>query len=124
MPQAIGAALIAAVNAVVDTGVTASTTFAAAGVTFNVAEVVGTVALQALSIGAGVLLAPGAPNPQSQKVNVKAPVQPRRRGYGATKIGGTVGLATARVKLPVRADRRRMRPSLNRALPFDNAGRV
>lgn len=90
MPQALGALIISAINAVVDIGITAATSVTVAGAQITAAEIIGTVAFQGLAIGAGALLAPGAPTPQSQKVNVKSPVQPRRRGYGTAKIGGTL----------------------------------
>ncbi len=91
MPQAIGQLLISA--AYWAAGASAESAAAASATTVlgvSTATIVGTIALNALAIGAQAALVSGAPNPQTQKVNVRNPVSPRRRGYGICKIGGTV----------------------------------
>jgi hypothetical protein len=92
LAETIGAAIIEAGYWIAGTSVTAEEAagsltlldYSIAGV--SAAQVVGTAAL----VGISIATAPGAPNPQSQKVNTRNPVQARRGGYGICKIGGAV----------------------------------
>lgn len=95
MPQAIGAAIIAAVNWVVAEGaaVVASDAFIVPFTTGSTvlgvtsAEIVGTIVINAVAFAA---TSQSGPNLQSQKVNTRNPVASRRKGYGICKIGGVV----------------------------------
>jgi hypothetical protein len=96
-PETIGSALIAATNYVVAEvgGAVASEAFIVPFTTSSTvlgvssAAIVGTIAINAISISIEYASRPSV-NPQTQKVNYRAPVHPRLRGYGECKIGGTV----------------------------------
>lgn len=88
----VGAAAVPATAA--GTAGTAATGAYAAGsaVVFanvTVAQLVGTIALQGISIGLSMALVQ-TPKPSIAKVNVKSPVQARRRAYGTVRLGGAV----------------------------------
>lgn len=90
MPQVIGQAIIDLVYWIAGASAEAATAAGTATVvgSVTVAEIVGTVALTGLSFA----LTPGLPDPAVQKVNIRQSVSPRRRGYGITRLGGTMSL--------------------------------
>lgn len=97
MPQAIGAAIIAAGQWVSGTYAATVAAEGAGALTFadttilgvNTATFIGTVAINAVAFSAQLAMASQV-TPQSQKVNVRNPVQARRSGYGIVKVGGSV----------------------------------
>jgi hypothetical protein len=92
LPETIGAAIIEAGYWIAGTSVAAEeaagylTVLDYSVLGISAATAVGTTAL----IGLDLALQPGAPTPQTQKANVRTPIQPRRRGYGTVKLGGAV----------------------------------
>jgi hypothetical protein len=101
MPQAIGAAIIQAGYWAAGYGGASATAAEAAGlytpaeifatdtilgVTY--ADVVGTIAINAVNFA--VQAAVSGVNPQTQKINVRAPVTARRSGYGIVGTAGTI----------------------------------
>lgn len=97
MPQAVGALIIQAGYWLAGTSVTAIE--AAGGTTLldasflgaSAAEIVGTVALNAVGFATQAFLAPGPPKAQIAKVNVRQAVAARRRYYGTVRVGGVIG---------------------------------
>ncbi len=87
MPQAVGAAILWAIGE----SAVASATIASV----SVAEIVGTVAITAATIGLNAALAPSTPDPQSGKQQVKQSVPYACFGYGRARIAGAVMLDEA-----------------------------